>query len=256
MRNFLIACSLLASPAFCAAAPETGAEIIKKADEVRNPDKPFREITSLIEYREGKETSSMELTIYARENSETGQYQSIASFNTPAKDKGKIMLQNGNELWFYDPMSKASARISPQQRLMGQAANGDIMATNLHTDYKAELAGEELITNMSKAKVTCHKLNLISAGNSVNYSRIEYWVDKANYHPVKAKFYSDSDRLLKILYFGRYQTVLGRLRPTEAVIIDGIDRNLVTKMYSGSYEYKRIPQEWFQKDYLPRFKAQ
>jgi len=256
MRNFFIVFALLVSPGFCIAGGETGADIIRKADAVRNPDKPFSVVTSLTEYREGKETNNMEVTVYSKENTETGQYQTIASFDTPAKDKGKVMLKNGNELWFYDPMSKASVRISPQQRLMGQASNGDVMTTNLHTDYKAELAGEETIADVNKAKITCHKLNLKSAGTNGNYYRIEYWVDKSNYHPIKAKFYSDSDRLLKIVYFGGYKSELGGLRPTEAVIIDGVDRNLVTKMFFSNYESKRIPQEWFQKDYLPRFKAQ
>jgi len=256
MNSFLIVFALLASPGFCAEKADPAAEIIKKADAVRNPEQPFSVVTSLTEYREGKETNTMELTVYSKGNPETGQYQTIASFNAPAKDKGKVMLKNGNELWFYDPLSKASVRISPQQRLMGQASNGDVMTTNLHTDYKAELAGEETITDVNKAKIKCHKLNLKSGGDSASYYRIEYWVDKANSHPIKAKFYSDSDRLLKIVYFGGYKTELGCLRPTEAVIIDGIDRNLVTKMFFTNYETKRIPQEWFQKDYLPRFKAQ
>ena len=256
MRNFCMACVLLASPAFCAAASETGAEIIKKADKIRNPEKPFSAVTSLTEYREGEETSSMELTVYSRENPETGQYQSIAFYSSPIRDKGKIILKNGSELWFYAPLSKSSVRVSPQQRLMGQVSNGDIMTTNLHADYKAELAGVEVIADMSKARITCYKLDLRSAGNTGNYYRIEYWVDKSDCRPVKAKFYSDSDRLLKIIYFGGYKTELGCLRPTEAIVIDGVDRNLVTKMFFSNYEYKRIPQEWFQKDYLPRFKAQ
>ncbi len=197
----------------------------------------------------------MDLTVYSRE-AEGGQYQTIASFNSPAKDLGKVMLKNGGELWFYDPVSKASVRISPQQRLMGQASNGDVMTTSFHTDYKAELSGEETISDLDRAKVKCHKLDLKSSGGTSGYWRIEYWVDTETNHPIKAKFYSDSDRLLKIVYFGGYKTELGRKRPTETVIIDGVDRNLVTKMFFSKYEYKRMPKEWFQKDYLPRFKAQ
>lgn len=254
MRKLLLTVALLASAGFCFAA-ETGADILKKADAIRNPDKPFSVITALTEYRDGKETSNMELTVYSRENPDNGQYQTLASYNAPAKDKGKVMLKNGNELWFYDPLSKASVRISPQQRLMGQASNGDVMTTNLHTEYKAELAGEETISDVDKNKVKCSRLELKSAANGSSYFRIEYWVDASNYRPIKAKFYSDSDRLLKIIYFGGYKTELGALRPTESVIIDGVDRGLVTKMFFSKYESKRMPKEWFQKDYLPRFKA-
>lgn len=256
MRKLFAAVVILCCAGLCSAGPDTAAEIIKKADAVRNPDKPFSVVTTLTEYREGKPASTMDLTVYSLEDGQTGQYQTLAAFNSPAKDKGKVMLKNGNEFWYYDPQSKASIRISPQQRLMGQASNGDVMTTSLHVDYTAELAGEESITDMSKTKVDCQKLNLKSAGGNSNYYRIEYWVEKGSSRPVKAKFYSDSDRLLKIVYFGGYKPQLGVARPTEAIIIDGVDRNLVTKMFFNNYAYKRIPPEWFQKEYLPRFKAE
>ena len=44
-------------------------------------------------------------------------------------DTGKLMLKNGNDLWFYDPANQASVRISPDQRLLGQAANGDVVTS-------------------------------------------------------------------------------------------------------------------------------
>ena len=52
------------------------------------------------------------------------------------------MLKNGNDLWFFDPSSQASIRLSPQQRLLGQAANGDVVTANLSLDYEPQLLGE------------------------------------------------------------------------------------------------------------------
>ena len=244
------------SPAYPTEGAKTAAEILAEADAVRNPAKPFSLVTSLTEYRDSQEADSLSLVVYSREDAESGQYRTIASFLTPSKDKGKVMLKNGSELWFYDPLSKSSVRISPQQRLMGQASNGDTMTANLQRDYKAELAGEETITDAKKTGHRCHKLELKSQGGLGDYSRIEYWVDKTDSHPIKGKFYSDSDRLLKIVYYGGYQMELGRERPTEAIIIDGVDRKLVTKMVFSGYAYRIIPKEWFQKEYLPRFKGE
>lgn len=55
------------------------------------------------------------------------------------------MLKSGNDLWFFDPSSKASIRLSPQQRLLGQAANGDVVTVNLAKDYQAQLEAEESV---------------------------------------------------------------------------------------------------------------
>ncbi|MEI7481222.1 MAG: outer membrane lipoprotein-sorting protein [Elusimicrobiota bacterium] len=256
MKYFILTLffTFLSPAAHSAEIGKTADEIINEADTVRNPDTPFSIVVSLVEYRGGKKENAMALNVYSKENAASGQYRTLALFLNPPKDKGKVMLKNGTELWFYDPVSKSSVRISPQQRLMGQASNGDVMTVNMHKDYKAELAGEETITDSAKTKVLCYKLNLTSRGDS-NYYRVEYWVAKADSRPLKGKFYSDSDRLLKIVYFGGYKTELGRERPTEAIVIDGIDPKLVTKMLFTNYTERKIPEEWFQKEYLQRFKG-
>jgi outer membrane lipoprotein-sorting protein len=256
MRTLISALALtfIALPSYAAETVKTADAIVTEADAVRNLVKPFSIVVSLVEYREGKQENAMSLNVYSKEDPATAQYRTLALFLKPPKDQGKVMLKNGTEMWFYDPVSKSSVRISPQQRLMGQASNGDVMTVNMHKDYKADLAGDETITDSGKNKVLCHKLNLISRGAS-NYYRVEYWVAKADFRPIKGKFYSDSDRLLKIVYFGGYKTELGRERPTEAIIIDGIDPKLVTKMLFANYTDRKIPEEWLQKEYLPRFKG-
>ena len=239
-----------------AASIKTADEIVAASDAVRNPDKPFSLKTLLIEYRDGREQEKMALTVYSKERKQGGEYRSLIRFVEPGRDKDKLMLKNGNILWFYDPSSKASVRISPQQRLMGQASNGDVVTVNFHNDYASKLEGEETIIDAEKKNRACYRLSLRAANASVTYHRIEYWVDKENYHPVKGKFYSESDRLLKITYYRNYREQLGRQRPGEVVIIDGVDRKLVTKMIFSDYAYRVIPEEWFQKEYLPHFKGE
>ena len=45
-------------------------------------------------------------------------------------------------------------------------------------------------------------------------------------------------------------------RPTETVIIDGLDPNWVTVMRYSDYAWRDIPESWLQRDYLPRFKPE
>jgi len=96
---------------------------------------------------------------------------------------------------------------------------------------------------------------MTAKNSSVTYASADFWVDKKNFQPVKAKFYSKSKRLMKIVYYRRYQKQLGGMRPTEVLIIDGVDPKKVTRMQLTNYRAITIPEAWFQRGYLPRFKG-
>ena len=255
MKTLLVTTLLAAAVGVSHAAP-TAQAILAASDAVRNPDKPFGLTVTLVEYRNGKQTDSNTLNVYSKADTNSGQFRSLIRFAAPVRDMNKLMLKNGNDLWFFDPSSKASIRLSPQQRLLGQAANGDVVTVNLAKDYKAELAGEESVQDGERQTRKCYKLALAGAAPDVTYNRIEMWIDIATSRPVKARFFTESGQLLKTAYYRRYQPQLGVERPTEAVIIDGLDPNWVTVMRYSDYAYREIPEAWLQRDYLPRFKPE
>jgi len=255
IRTLLVS-TVLAAMAGPAHAAPTAQEILAASDAVRNPSKPFALTVTLVEYRNGKQTDSNTLNVYSKADPNSGQFRSLIRFVSPARDMNKLMLKNGNDLWFFDPSSKASIRLSPQQRLLGQAANGDVVTVNLAKDYKADLAAEETIQDGERQARKCYKLNLAGVAPDVTYNRIEMWIDTTNNRPVKARFYTESGQLLKTAYYRRYQSALGAERPTETVIIDGLDPNWVTVMRNSDYAYREIPEAWLQRDYLPRFKPE
>jgi len=84
------------------------------------------------------------------------------------------------------------------------------------------------------------------------YNRSEYWVEQGTFRPVKGKFYSDSGRLLKIIYYRNYIERLGAVRPAESVIIDAVDSALATIAVFNESRFQEVPDAWFQRDYLPR----
>jgi len=166
------------------------------------------------------------------------------------------MLKNGNDMWFYDPVSKASVRLSAQQRLLGQASNGDVATVNLAKDYKATLIATEDIQDGERKTRKAHKLALAATSPDVTYASIEMWVDAGNNRPIKARFFAESARLLKTAYYRRFQPQLGLERPTETVIIDGLNPQSVTIMRFSDYLARTIPDTWMQRDYLPRFQPE
>ena len=258
VKTALLSIALVAwfciSPAACA-APDAQA-ILAASDAVRNPTKPFGVIVTLIEYRNRKQADGNTLEVYSKADSTGGQYRSLIRFVNPPRDANKLMLKNGNDLWFFDPASKASIRLSPQQRLLGQAANGDVVTVNLAKDYKAELLGEEDVTDGERVSRHCHKLRLAELSSDVTYNHIDMWIETGSARPVKAHFYAESGRLLKTAYYRKFQPQLGMERPTEIVIIDGLDPNWVTVMRYSDYAWRDVPDAWLQRDYLPRFKPE
>ncbi len=136
------------------AAP-TADEILAASDAIRNPGRSFSVTVTLTEFQAGKQVDTSTLTSYSRMQQQGGQFSSLIRFVLPARDAGKLMLKNGNDMWFYDPTSKASVRLSPQQRLLGQASNGDVATVNLAKDYKATLVGEEEIQDGERQTRKC-----------------------------------------------------------------------------------------------------
>ena len=256
---------LIVPPLACAglmlAAPATRAapspqEILVASDAVRNPDFPFGLTNTLTEYRQGKQTDSSTLAIYSRADPHGGQFRSLVRYVAPARDASKLILFNGKDLWFYDPASKASIRLSPQQRLLGQASNGDVVTVNLARDYQATRAVEEDTQDGDRQTRRSHRLSLSASTPDATYARIDMWVDLSTARPLKARFYADSGKLLKTAYYRRYQSVFGIQRPTETVIIDGLEPDWVTVMRYTDWVKREVPEAWLQRDYLPRFRPE
>ena len=259
----LARCLLAAAIALCAAAGDcaSGAapdaqSVLAASDLVRNPDFPFGLTNTLIEYRNGKQTDSNTLAIYSKADPSSGQFRSLIRYIAPARDANKLILYAGKDMWFFDPSSKASVRISPQQRLLGQASNGDVVTVNFALDYRATEAQEEDVADGDRKMQHCYKLLLRAKTADATYDRIEMWIQSSNSRPVKARFFSESGRMLKSAYYRRYQAQLGQERPTETVIIDGLDPNWVTVMRFTDWVKREVPEAWLQRDYLPRFKPE
>ena len=227
--------------------------IVTAADKVRNPEQPFRMSLALVEYQSGQVHDTVNLAVHSKINPSTRQYRNLVRYTAPARDVGKIALLNANTMWFYDPASKASIRISAQQRLIGQAANGDVLTVNLAHDYTPQLLGEEAIQDADRKQRSTWHVNLVAATSDATYARLETWIEKDTFRTVKSKFYTDSGRVLKIAYYRRYEPALGGSRPMETIIIDAVDSHLVTKVMASDFKSEEIQDAWFQRDYLPRF---
>ncbi len=230
--------------------------LLVASDAIRNPGFSFGLTNTLVEYRQGRQTETSQLAVYSRPDEQGGQFRSLVRYLAPARDAGKLILFNGRDLWFYDPASQASIRLSPQQRLLGQASNGDVVTVNFARDYRASEAAPESVKDGDRQLREGLRLLLRPAGDDAQYGRIDMWLDRSSREPIKALFHADSGGLLKTVYYRRYQEVFGVRRPTEMVIIDGVDPGWVTVMRYSDWRRREVPLQWLQRDYLPRFRPE
>ena len=90
LKTMLPACVALAGAlgfgALAWAAPNAQ-EILAASDAVRNPNYPFGLTTTLVEYRNGKQTSGSTLAIYSKEQANGGQRQNHSQENFYQKNQ-------------------------------------------------------------------------------------------------------------------------------------------------------------------------
>ena len=250
-------CGLLIGAAMLShAVPTDPQAMLAASDAVRNPGQAFRVTVTLTEFEKGQQVDTSTLLSYSRPPEGSAPLASLIRFVQPLRDAGKLLLKSGSELWFYDPGTKASVRISPQQRLLGQAANGDVVTVNFARDYSAQRVRDETIQDGERHDRPTVLLRLTGVAADATYPSVELWLDADKLCPIRARFYSDSGRLLKTAYYRRFQRQLGADRPTETVIIDGLNPQSVTVVRLSDYQARPLPAGWFQRDFLPNFQPE
>jgi len=176
----------------------------------------------------------------------------LARYTSPPAYNDRMVLMVDRNMWFIRSGLKKPVSISPRQKLMGDAANGDIASTNYAADYAGVLTGEEPVRGEA-----CYVLDLKAAGKNVTYDRIRYWVAKERLVGVKAEFFTLSGKLFKTAEF-RYDNRV-RIRDneeipfvSELVIRDAIQQDKVTTLTYSHIKFQQIPDSTFNLNVLVR----
>ena len=118
-----------------------------------------------------------------------GGNQSLVLMQSPA-EKGQKVLMLKDDFWLLMPHSQRPLRITPTQKLLGDASTGDIATMSWADDYTAQIVGEETC-----GAAACTHLSLTATRKGVSYQRIELWVGTARHERFKAYLYVQSDKL-------------------------------------------------------------
>jgi hypothetical protein len=139
----------------------------------------------------------------------------LAIYQFPAKVKGRKLLMKDRNMWFIKPGLSKAIPISPRQKLLGGASNGDIASTNYAGDYTIESFTKDQFNN-----VPCFLYELKAKNKRVTYDKIRYWVSMKQKVGLKAQFFTLSGKMFKTAFF-EYD---------HAILLNGKNRLFVSKM--------------------------
>lgn len=216
--------------------------VVDKADHVRFPDDGFEVAVAVTSTSAGQDPEQRKFKVLSK-----GNENAIVMVTEPASERGQIMLMKGRDLWIFLPTVSQPVRLSLSQRLTGQVANGDLARANFAGDYTPTIVRTDQVDGAE-----AYVLELKAIDRGVTYSKVFYWVRKSNHWPIKAEFYSVSDRLLKTAHYMKFEQMAGRVRPTQIVIEDALRKGDTSTLVYSAMKLRDLPDRFFTKDYLKR----
>ncbi len=239
------------APAPAAAATDNAEAqaLLTRADEFRNfRGKAFSFDLTLVSHEEGEASKSFKLNARI-----LNPHTSLVVYADPPSEQGKALLMDGNNLWFSTPTNSKPLRITPQQRLLGEASNGDVASTDFSGDYSPSVVARESLDGANTIKLEL----AAKPGSLAAYGKIWLWVRANDAAPVKADFFGPSGKLLKTAHYRKYETLAslgGKRQLTELEIVNALNPGKRTVMQYAGFKLGELPETMFTTAYLTRLR--
>ncbi|WP_081045033.1 outer membrane lipoprotein-sorting protein [Photobacterium kishitanii] len=199
-------------------------QMLSTADSFRLQDDAAKVVSLVTLYQHNEVDKTRQYNVYTRANR-----QSLVIFKS-AVEAGQKMLMLGDNYWLQMPKTRRPIRITPMQKLLGEASVGDISTLAWRYDYKASWYANENISDVSGKSVAAYQLKLIAVTAGVSYQKIDLWIDKLTYFPLRADLYLASGKLAKQAIFSQgirddkpavvAMTLLDSIQPSKKTVIE------------------------------------
>lgn len=224
-----------------AATPDADA-ILTRSDLYRNGWQSYTLRVKITNYESNKNDEE-----HLFEVSQKGAERTYIEFLSP-REKGQHLLMLGDDMWIYLPDTSRPIRITPLERLSGDAANGDVARTNYAADYAPlYLRTEKLGTT------ECYVLDLRARRKGATYQRVLYWLRTEDARPVRADFYLTSGKHLKTATFDAYASVGGRIQLRRMTLYDEIRKTSHSLLEYFDMAPRPLPDKLFYQGRTDRF---
>jgi outer membrane lipoprotein-sorting protein len=248
MRKFIfrviIGCSLLAV-AFPVAAETTDFNaLIRQVDEATSfKGQDFSTVFTIVTDKPGKKQEVSQMRMFRRDSKD----QSLILIQLPEADKGQGYLMDGDNLLYYDPVSRKFSHTSMKEALAdSEAQNDDFKADNTLEDYNIVNTSEGTL-----GKFQVWIINLKAKTNDVSYDQIRLYVRKDLPLVLKQESLSINGRLMKTVFYPKYAEVgKGKYFPSQMLMVDEINKGEKSQISMSEISLDPLPDKVFTKAFL------
>lgn len=228
---------LLAAPAFAL----DGNALLLKVDRNLEPES-YEMVRKLVNIE--PDGTRKEFVLYSVKK---GRDKLAAVFLDPASERDRATLRLGENMWLYIPNVGKPVRITSLQSVIGGVFNNaDILRLDYATEYSVEQATEDKDS---------YTLSLKARSGDVAYDRLKMTVDRKTVLPTRIECYAASGLLIKTLTYKDTKDFGGGIRRPATLETDSpLYKGYKSLMLYGSIKARKLPDEVFTLDYLPRVK--
>ena len=234
--------TLLVAPLLHAASPAvppSAAQILSGVDRTRNGWNSFVVDVKINNFKNNKAVDQDAYQVYIK-----GSERTLVKFMSP-EDRGKTLLMLDQNMWLYLPSASRPVRVTPLQRLSGNASNGDIAQTNLAANYDARLLGDEMLGTRDS-----WMLELKAKRKGATYQVVRLWVGKSDLTPIKAEFRLTSGKAIKRVDYLEYDTFGTQKMIRRQVMYDLLRNEQKTVVEYANYQRRELPDKMFNQNSL------
>ena len=161
---------------------------LKQADDFRLKVDEGEVMVEIVLLRDNKKVESNQYKVAFNDQAQSR----VEMLDTRVKGQKVLLLQEA--MWLFVPRTKRAIRITPMQRLMGQASYGDVASMRWGDEY---IWDESTYDEVKVNNVDAIKIGLAANRASSTYRKVMLWLNKETRMPIQAEFYLASGKLMK-----------------------------------------------------------
>jgi outer membrane lipoprotein-sorting protein len=253
MKNSL---ALTAGLALCApvlAAPlanqQAVAQVVKTIDDRQRNSGDYKSLAYLEQKEKDKTDIAREAIIYRRDEDE----KLMILFTKPKGEAGKGYIRLDKNLWSYDPGTGKWDRRTERERIAGtDSRRADFDQSKLVEEYDATYKGDGKLGQFDIWELELH----VKPSTDVAFPVVKLWVDQASGNVLKRQEFALSGRLMRTLYYPRWQKLYSESKkaevwyPGEIRIYDEVEKENSTIVVLKSVDLRPLEANIFTKAWL------
>ncbi|MCX7655609.1 MAG: outer membrane lipoprotein-sorting protein [Treponemataceae bacterium] len=165
----------------------------------------------------------------------------------PEAQKGQGYLQEGDNFWFYDPVSRKFS-FSSLKELIGdsEARNSDFTQRSILEDYTIQKTSEGML-----GKFPVWIIELKAKHNNVSYDMVRLYVRKDPLLLLKQEDLSVNGRLMRTSLYPKWADLgKGKMFPAQMLVVDEVNKGEKSQITMTEMSLAPLPDKVFTKAFL------